>query len=552
MKKLNGIIGFLWALTLLLMSEGSIYAQKKTLIIPVEINSVAFSCERTSMEEMLKKAGDYYSILEGRYSSSFELAPTITITSATYTSETASMAALEAYKACSKKINMSDYADNFGIIFSGSDIWPHEKSIRGTGLRYFAVSEIFESLNLPLGPFCHEYAHLLGLNDLYDTDGEKSGGESIGLWGSISLMDKGDRNDECRTPCMLSAVERHLLGLSGKVDTLKTEHYELKPATQAGAYYLLPTDKTDEYFLFECRAQEGWDSFIGGKGLLVYHIDRSSNKAGYSTYYDKILSAAQRWEYNQVNCRVDHPCAMLLEAFPGAENISEVFFPHKEGQTLSSESTPSLRSWSGMGNKLALKNISLEENGSVSFDVLEPIKETAITAFQDAAQLSWSVDESLAKDFVSYELYLENDGEQVASIIPGEKIDEENNINIYLTALQENTSYTAELLVHFKDEDFSLISHFKTMVIDERNTIPFIFIMGVPKNDDGSYPKGTSIPLYVYNSYTAKEINWTFNGKKITPDAKGRYTLTESGVLRAELLFDDSTSDVICKEITIR
>ncbi len=551
MKRQKGIIGYFLTLALMLMPE-SVSAQKKTLIIPVEINSVAFSCERTSMEELLEKAGEYYSCLEGRYSSSFELAPTISVTSAMYTSETASMAAMEAYRQCARQLKMSDYEDDFGIIFSGSDIWPHEKSIKGTGLRYFAVSEIFESLSLPLGPFCHEYAHLLGLNDLYDTDGDKSGGESIGLWGSISLMDKGDRNDECRTPCMLSAVERHLLGLSVKVDTLAPGHYELEPATRGGAYYLLPTDKTDEYFLFECRTGEGWDSFIGGEGLLVYHIDRSSNKAGYSTYYDKILSAAQRWEYNQVNCRVDHPCATLLEAFPGADDISEVFFPYKEGQILSGESTPSLRSWSGTGNKLAIRNISGEGNGVVSFDVLEPIKESSITAFQDAAQLSWSIDKSISEDFVSYELYVERDGEQVSSVIPGTGIDKEGNIDVYLTDLKENSSYTAELLVHFRNEDYSLASHFKTMVIDERNTIPFIFLMGVSKNEDGTYAKGTSIPLYVYNSYTATEINWTFNGRKITPDAKGRYTLTESGVLRAELVFDDSTSDIICKEITIR
>ncbi len=546
MKRFSTII------SLFLLSIGvstTAFAQKKVLIIPVEINSIPFSCERDDMQTLLSDAEEYYSVLDGKYPSEFFLAPTVKLTSARYTSETASMAALEAYRLCSRQIDVSLYENDFGIIFSGSNIWPHEGQIKGAGLKYFASSEIFDGVTLPLGPFCHEYGHILGFKDLYDTDSAQSGGESVALWGSLNLMDKGDRNDNGRTPCALSAIERHLLGLN-KVDTLTVGRYHLEPISRSGQYYLLPTDKVDEYFLLECRAAEGWDAFIGGEGLLVYHIDRSSNKAGYSTYYDKILSAQQRWEYNQVNCRIDHQCAMLLEAFPGASDVSEVFFPYRENQSLSSESTPALRFWSGAGSKYALRDITRTAEAGISFEVIEPVRMVSSVVYQNAALLNWVIDKSLTDDFDSYELFIESENGQE------EKYDgvagSDGNITVYLDNLQDNTSYTAELLIHVKDDDYSLISKFTTLIIDERNTIPFIYLPNIEKNADGSVPKGTSIPLYVFNSHNAKNVSWTYDGRPISADSKGYYTLTESGILRAELLFEDSSVDVICKEFTVR
>jgi hypothetical protein len=534
MKRLRTAI--LTLLTSILLSD-SLFAQKTVLIIPVEINSTQFTCGQSEMEALLAQTESYYSLLDGKYPCKFTLAPTVRLTSARYTSETAAMAALEAYRACARQLDLEDYEDDFGIIFSGSDIWPHEGVLRGTGINYFATSETFQEMTLPLGVFCHEYAHLLGLKDLYDTDGEKSGGESIGLWGSLSLMDKGDNG---LTPCALNAIDRHLLGLT-QVDTLTTGHYDLEPVTENGRYLLLPTDRTGEYFLLETRVQEGPDANIGGSGLLIYHIDRSTNKAGYSTYYDKILTAQQRWEYNEVNCRVDHQCALLLEAYPGTEDVSGVFFPYREGQSITNESTPALRSWSGAGNKYAIRNIYRNSDGSIGFDVIEPLKEYRVNVYQTAALLCWTLDSSLTDTYTSCEVQIQSDGRE--DLIYDGTMDADGQISVYLTDLESNTSYSAELLVHLKDEDYSISTSFKTLVTDERNDIPFIYI---------SKESGRTIPLYVFNSQDALEIRWTFEGMEITPDAKGCYTLPGSGILRAELVWEDGTSDIICKEITVR
>ena len=68
-------------------------------------------------------------------------------------------------------------------------------------------------------------------------------------------------------------------------------------------------DREDEYYLLECRSEEGWDKYIGGKGMLVYHIDRNG-------------TAIRRWTtYNTVNVDPSHQYADLIEADSRKDNF---------------------------------------------------------------------------------------------------------------------------------------------------------------------------------------------------------------------------------------
>ena len=523
---------------------------KSVLVIPVEINSTPFTSTPEEIKELAGKVEEYFGPLEGHHPCHFEIGPTIRITNGKYNSNTAQLAASEAFKTCSRLINMKNYDANVGIIFSGSDIWPHENQIRGSiDNYYFAISEFFNEEKLPLGVFCHEYGHILGLKDLYDTDSEESGGLCHGIWGFLSLMDKGDKIDNSRSPSGLSAVDMAQLKL-GICDTLKAGSYNLEPLSRSGRYLYLPSDKSGEYFLLECRAQEGWDKLIGGEGLIVYHVDQSSNKAGHSAYYQKILTAAERWAYNEVNCRPDHPCAMVIEAKPDADKADDIFFPAWTGQSLSGETSPGLRYWSGNGPSLAIKNIRREKDKSVSFDVIEPIREISIQRFQTGALIDWEIDESIRKDVRSCTITLSSaDSEPV---IINEKLDSDGAVSCYLDGLNGNTYYTAELLIVTSDESYSFTSHFTTLVIDERNTIPFIYMRGAKKNEGGLFIRGSSFTLHVFNSYKAVKVTWSFDGQSISPDEKGKFTVERDGILRAELLYEDGSIDVICKEISVR
>ena len=47
-------------------------------------------------------------------------------------------------------------------------------------------------------------------------------------------------------------------------------------------------------------------------------------------------------------------------------------------------------------------------------------------------------------------------------------------------------------------------------------------------------------------------MTWSFDGQSISPDEKGKFTVERDGILRAELLYEDGSIDVICKEISVR
>lgn len=511
--------------------------QKKVLIMPVEINSLSFSFTTEQLDSLIGRCSQYFEVLEGKYPREFELAPIIKLTQGKYNTQTAQLAVMEAYRQCSKLVNMSNYDKNIGVIFSGGEIWPHESMASNFEGSYFVVSELFEGQAIGMGMICHEYGHILGLKDLYDSDEEQSGGKSKGLWGGLALMDKGERNDAMNTPAGLCALDYHLLGL-GRCDTLDVGDYVLEPISRSGHYLYMPTDKASEYYLFESRVQEGWDEYIGGEGMLVYHIDASTNKAGYSSYYDKTLSAQERWSLNQVNCRPDHPCALLLEATPDADTVSKVFFPAEAGQSISSESYPSLGFWSGGAAELALKNIQKLEDGSVSFKVIRPISQAQILSFQTAALLSWSLDEFVKDEFKSASLVLSS--QDAEEILIEQGLNDIGGITLNIDGLRDNCLYKVELTVHTSTEDYSSVSYFKTLRIDERNTIPFILTAGLESG---------KIPLQVFNSYDALEIRWTFDGESISVDSEGYFKIPRSGVLRAELLYEDGSIDVITKEI---
>ena len=115
-------------------------------------------------------------------------------------------------------------------------------------------------------------------------------------------MDGGNANNNGNTPPYYNAIERELLGLSQPVLMEKGNRYVLEPIHKNGGYYRLDTDRNAEYYLFECRSNEKWDKYIGGKGLLVYHID-------------KVGERIKKWVLsNDLNAVQTHQCADLIEA----------------------------------------------------------------------------------------------------------------------------------------------------------------------------------------------------------------------------------------------
>ena len=452
--------------------------------------------------------------------------------------------------------------DNVFVFVAGSDeadgadenlIWSHSWSLKSAGINLhldgkavddYAIStelmEIFSGHGFKtvlsgIGTFCHESGHILGLPDYYDTDYEDSGGKADAMWHHTALMDGGNSNNNGNTPPNFNAVSLEELGL-GTCETITEGNYTLKPISQEKRYMKIEGDYPGEYYLLECRDNTGWDAYIKGKGLCIYHIDKSNRHAGYSTGQSKSLTAYNRWyQYNEVNCRPDHQCADMIEASPSPTNVKQAFFPYGSVRSFTPSTNPAMKWWSGNTPEIGIRGITLAKDGSVSFTVGGEMSITELTVFQDAAIIAWEGTGSKCKVMLG--------DEQVAEVAPYES----GKFACVLQHLAPYTDYTVTLSA----DGASSTKSFKTKSYYTGSN-PFIYVNGAERDDAGRFITGTRLPLRVYNAPDAVSISWTMNGRPVQVGGDGYYVVTGSGILRAEVNYEDGSRDIIIKEITTR
>ena len=464
------------------------------------------------------------------------------------------------------------YVDNVFVLFAGEDeadnpdknadcIWSHSWFINsGAGIdlvldgkiidQYACTSELMAGGYITgIGTFCHEFAHTLGLPDLYDTNYEETGGWAAGLWNSTSLMDGGNQNNNYNTPPYFNAIEREILELSKPITLERNGSYTLHPIHLNGQYYKIPSVETpSEYYLLECRAKDGWDKYIGGTGMLVYHIDKSKPKV---------------WLQNTVNTKPTHQYADLIEADRRNDvltegnynllwNISGVFFPYENVTSLTPASDPGIIFWDRSEVKTSITDIK-RSGDDITFIVSGLKGETPPTP------INLTVDPFLDAAIVSFESDRPFDGD--AEIVWGKSGEEDECISIkpydtgkYAAIIEGlipgNKTYT--VIVSFEMDGIAGPEK-KTSFMTKR-TVPvewaYIYI-GQNANTDGTYKVGTKIPLRVYNAAGAEDIEWEFNGKTITPAGDGYYTIMEGGVLRATVYWEEGGTDILEKQIIV-
>ena len=69
---------------------------------------------------------------------------------------------------------------------------------------------------------------------------------------------------------------------------------------------------------------------------------------------------------------------------------------------------------------------------------------------------------------------------------------------------------------------------------------------------DGQFLTGSKIPLRVWNAPGAKEVKWTFDGSSIGLAKDGWYEVKRAGILSAEVIWEDGSSDIVVKKIIIK
>ena len=293
---------------------------------------------------------------------------------------------LAALQAADNLVNFSDYdSDNDGYVdmvfflvagfsaaYGGNNdnyLWPHMYYLYNAPMRdgvrfglYACSTEIagWEAYGENyydiegIGTFCHEFGHVLGLPDLYDTDYKEGGGESRhpGNW---SIMSGGSYGNYGRNPVGYSLYERYALGFTQPILIDYETEVSMQPLDLSNTGYRLNTHNSEEYFLIENRQPGKWDKNLPGHGMLVARVDSSD---------------AETWAYNQVNCNPKHMYYELLRAsYTGNDSPSDPFPGTRMVTSITNRTSPNLRTWNQNLSDFIFTDIT-EANDIVTFQAM--------------------------------------------------------------------------------------------------------------------------------------------------------------------------------------
>lgn len=195
----------------------------------------------------------------------------------------------------------------YGAADGGPDetIWPHNYNLSYYGIQcrvdgkwignYACSNEISGVTNQydGIGTICHEFSHVLGLPDMYETNNPRNGNHTLMEW---DVLDYGCYSNYGNTPSAYSAYERFYMGWLTPRVLNEPEYVNLHPL-QEGEALLISTNANNthnldganpnpaDFYLLENRPKTGWDAYLPGKGMLI----------------TKVSYFARDWLYNQVN-----------------------------------------------------------------------------------------------------------------------------------------------------------------------------------------------------------------------------------------------------------
>lgn len=527
------------------------YQKFRGLVILVEYSDCAFRYGNyaTIMEEMLNadhytgnkytnfndngtsvqctgSMRDYYrDNSDGKFVPTFDVVGPVKVNCSQYYVNSTWYASELMIKACTaadSKVNFKDYdtdgdgmADMIYFIFAGLGsyiegndsrlLWPHQsdlsyENVRKDGVylgRYACSNELFGSKSWSvlegIGTMCHEFNHVLGLPDFYDTG--YTGCVNPGNW---SVMADGNDYNVGRTPCGLSLFERYALGFASPQVIGEVGEFSLNALHASNTGYRLDTPVKDEYFLIENRQKVKWDAGLPGHGMLIFRVDSTDSRP---------------WYYNTVNNNHNHPYYELLRAggmksgtynsyddsgkdpFPGTKNV----------RIINNETSPSLKTWAGKPNNLGLRNIK-EQAGIITFETYNVNILTSIRFANDNYKVSVGNKQQLtvilmpesAPCILSYT----SDDESVATI----------NADGWVTALSEGV---AHISVH-SDNNLTATC---TVTVTPLSTIPDIASFRTLNEGDEALLK-----------LTGAQVLYAYDGDIYLRDATGSLMLSGVGI----------------------
>lgn len=421
-------------------------------------------------------------------------------------------------------------------------IWPHQWELSydpryshvtfdGVQLAGYACSsELNGSGKISgIGAFCHEFGHVLGWPDLYDTDGTGSGGTADGVE-KYSLMDAGNYNNESRTPPALGILERWMVGWAEPVELTEAGTYTLGPVCENNGF-LIRTGTDNEYFLLEYRGTNKtiWDRPQDlaypsrpawySPGMLVFHVDYTRPRQElWDSAHDAVNTNPFHECYKAVRSDVNGKIFLPAECFfPGGKNITSLY----------GNSNELFKAWDNTLPNLEIAKIETASDhavlqiGSVSDLKTTLYEHDALLTWKDPAFKSWKVTWSAGE--------MPSNTQTVAT--PA----------IQLGQLDAETTY--DVVITPQADGYRDIPHVYSLTTPaESGKLPR---MGL---SEAVYSSQNPILLSLIGSESGK-MEWTVDGQP----TKTNYVTLQPGEHRitAEITDKDGTKEYFFKYITI-
>ena len=254
--------------------------------------------------------------------------------------------------------NNDGYVDFVYVIYAGKGqadggtsetIWPHnwdvssaiqygyctytnaQRTLGGKKIDNYAMSSELSGNALGgIGTLCHEFGHVMGLPDLYDTN-YGTNYESSLTPNDWNIMDGGSYNADGHCPPNYDPWEKDFfgwhtpinLGNTGQNVTLYangTANYQAYQINASGNY-ASPTTSGVRYYI-ENRQAQGWDEPLTGHGMLIWKVNFNAtkwtnnepNNTANNPYYTVVSAygSAIGWDGSTDNCK--------WNTFPGTKN----------------------------------------------------------------------------------------------------------------------------------------------------------------------------------------------------------------------------------------
>ncbi len=432
------------------------------------------------------------------------------------------------------------YVDNVFVFYAGyneaegasaNTIWPHRWVLSPTisinGVRvydYACTSELrgnSGSTMCGIGTFTHEFGHVLGLPDLYATDGSTH--HTLSDW---SIMDMGPYLNKGRTPPSYSAYERFYLNWLTPTEINHEADFSLDTLATSNTAYIITQNgnhnlngenpNPKEFFLLENRQQKGWDAYLPGHGMLITRINYN----------------ASTWDENTVNNESSQMGVDIMEAdkrvsdttlggdpFPGTANVTSY--------------TPRLRDGSNINKPI--KDIN-EIDGIIHFSFMKHIDAPVALEAEDVTPYSFkAVWKSLALATKYYLTAYRLDSNSNTLYIAENLELKDSTYTFYNLSADSRYFYKVKAS---DNEDTSVFSN--EIAVQTKDESPGK-VLSVIRNADGNvtvYISSTDETLYIYNinGQLIRQIKTDENIITIDDLPKHQFYIFKSGEKRRKII----------------